>query len=272
MSIICFIKLNRMKYSRATCILVLLLLAGLCVSICCTVPFHRLPAKTLKPTICMTIKDKTKIPSYIYHQYERYAPEYELLVYDDNECVEFLRSRFGDRYARKFLSIREGAHRADFFRYAYLYEMGGVYLDVKTILIKPLREVFPRKDLCYTVLSMNAGTIYNGIISTPPRNPFISFLLDRILWNRSLDSGSNQYLMNTVQAFLALKELNGGVDPTPGFNSIEGAPDTILFVEKNVSNKESKRDRYGLNVFATDESGEAVLKIRDANYTQNYIQ
>jgi hypothetical protein len=218
----------------------------------------------------MTIKDKTKIPSYIYRQYERYAPEYDLVVYDDSECVEFLRSRFGDGYARKFLSIREGAHRADFFRYAYLYEMGGVYLDVKTILIKPLREVFVRKDLCYTVLSMIKGSIYNGIISTPPRNPFISLLLDRVLWNSSLDNGSSNYLFNTVEAFLSLKELNGGVDPLPGLNRIEGAPDTVLFEEKNLSNKESQRDRYGFNVFATDESGTPVLKIRDVQYTPNY--
>lgn len=259
-----------MKYSRTTCILVLLLLAVLCVSICGTVQFPRLPTKTLKPTICMTIKDKTKIPSYIHHQYERYAPEYRLVVYDDSECVEFLRSRFGDRYARKFLSIREGAHRADFFRYAYLYEMGGVYLDVKTILIKPLREVFPRKDVCYTVLSIFKGTIYNGIISTPPRNPFMAVLLDRMLWNRSLDERSDYYFINTVQAFVALKEFNGGLDPIPGFNSIEGAPDTVLFVEKNISSKQSKKDRYGFNVFATDESGTPVLKIRDANYTKNY--
>lgn len=259
-----------MKYSRTTCILVVLLLAVLCVSICGTVQFHRLPTKTLKPTICMTIKDKTKIPSYIYHQYERYAPEYRLVVYDDSECVEFLRSRFGDHYAHKFLSIREGAHRADFFRYAYLYEMGGVYLDVKTILIKPLREVFPRKDVCYTVLSINKGTIYNGIISTPPRNPFMAVLLDRMLWNRSLDERSDYYLINTVQAFVALKEFNGGLDPIPGFNSIEGAHDTVLFVEKNISSKQSKKDRYGLNVFATDESGTPVLKIRDVNYTKNY--
>lgn len=221
-------------------------------------------------TICMTIKDKTKIPSYIYHQYERYAPEYRLVVYDDSECLEFLRSHFGDRYARKFLSIREGAHRADFFRYAYLYDMGGVYLDVKTILIKPLREVFPRKDVCYTVLSINKGSIYNGIISTPPRNPFISFLLDRMLWNRSLENGTENYLFNTIQAFVALKQFNGGDDPLPGLNRIEGAHDTVLFVEKNISNKHSKKDRYGLNVFATDEVGTPVLKIRDANYTNNY--
>lgn len=233
----------------------------------------RRPVLHHAPAICLTIKDKSKIPRYIYDQYERYAPEYRLVVYDDEECVQFLKSRYGHRYARKFLSIRKGCHRADFFRYAYLYEHGGVYLDVKTILIKPLSEIFTRDEICYTVLSLNPGSIYNGIIRTPPRNPFMSILLDYMLRNPSLDKEPNNMLVNTFQAFDVLKSLKagtGGEEPLPGFNRVREASDTVLFVEKHIADPKSRKDRYGFNVFAMDAAGAPVFKIRDANYTENY--
>ena len=252
-----------------------LLILILCLFVCVSFQIFRgmRSRGTLLPyhqTICMTIKDKSNIPSYIYEQYNTYAPEYSLVVYDDEECLQFLKSHYGDPYVHKFLSIRKGPHRADFFRYAYLYKMGGVYLDVKTILIKPLREVFPRDDMCYMVLSINNGSIYNGIICTPPQNPFIHVLLEQMLENPSLDQEENHYLQNTFQAFDSLKKMKGMHPPLPGFNRIEGAPDTVLFVEKNMHDPSFKKDRYGFNVFALDVDGTPLIKIRDVNYTENY--
>lgn len=223
------------------------------------------------PTICLTINDKRFIPSYIYDQYKMYAPEYRLEIFDDGECVDFLNKHYGDAYGRKFLSIRKGSHRADFFRYAYLYEKGGVYLDVKTILLKPLREIFRSPNLCYLVLSMIDKSIYNGIICTPPRNPYMMSLLKKMFHNNRLnDNLSENILFDTFQAYDVLREIRNNQDPTPGFNKLEGCPDSYIFVEKNEPDPKAQKDRYGYNTFAFDMNHEKMFKIRDPNYTENY--
>lgn len=66
-------------------------------------------------------------------------------------------------------------------RYALLYHRGGVYLDVKTVLIRPLRELFTDRTRAYTVLSFLGGSVYQGILATPPRNPAIWRMLVSLL-------------------------------------------------------------------------------------------
>ena len=92
------------------------------------------------------------------------------LVFDDNECKQFLLDHYGSEYVAKFDYFSKGAHKADLFRYAWLYIYGGVYCDIKTVLIRPLTEVFPDDTASYFVISpdpkrqpywLNKKLIYN---------------------------------------------------------------------------------------------------------------
>ena len=59
-------------------------------------------------------------------------------------------------------------------------ELGGIYLDIKTELIKPLNEIF-NKNYTYSVLSIVRDTIYQGVIATPPGNPIFLKLIKTFL-------------------------------------------------------------------------------------------
>ena len=86
--------------------------------------------------IVSTIKDKKKIPSYINENRQQYAPNYNHIFFDDNDCISFLEKHYKQKYTDAFKNMKSGAHKADLFRYAYLYKMGGLYVDVKTLFYK----------------------------------------------------------------------------------------------------------------------------------------
>lgn len=137
-------------------------------------------------------------------------------------CVPNLLEGFADGYtlrvvqglpqARRDVSLCEGlvpgalssfdrlphpAHRADLWRYCVLFLRGGIYMDIKTVPLVPLNELFHDGHIdaftWYTVVTRctpgdddvadcwdplhNLGRIYNGIIATPPGNPLLLDLM-----------------------------------------------------------------------------------------------
>ena len=136
-----------------------------------------------KKNLFMCYNDKSKIPQKVYDNAKKYTPDYELLIYDDNEIIQFFKDHYSDseRYINLFNKL-QGAHKADLWRYCVLYHYGGVYLDVKTELIKPLNEIFVDDNKLYTVYDFrNNITLFQSIISSPPKNPIFLDLIDHIL-------------------------------------------------------------------------------------------
>jgi hypothetical protein len=75
----------------------------------------------------------------------------------------------------------EGAHAADLFRYCLLFDRGGVYLDIKIVLLKPLRDMFYQSNTLYTVLGHNAQQIFQGVLVSYPHNPIFAYLIEQAL-------------------------------------------------------------------------------------------
>lgn len=132
--------------------------------------------------IIQTYHSKDKIPAKVYDNIKIYAPEYKHYIYDDNDCKNFLKKYFKPKILNKFNRLRSGAHKADLFRYCYLYIKGGVYLDIKTELILPLSDIFKQSGT-YTVLGNFNKQIYQGVIATRPKNPIfleqINFIINK---------------------------------------------------------------------------------------------
>ena len=144
--------------------------------------FENINGTEIPKVIISTYHDKSKIPRKVYDNIKKFASSYKHIVYDDEQIVIFLKKYFGNDVLNTFLTLHRGAHKADLFRYCYLYIYGGVYLDIKTVLIKDLDLVFNKPNVnFYTVLSMHKPTIYQGIIATKPRNPIFLPLIEHIV-------------------------------------------------------------------------------------------
>jgi len=75
-------------------------------------------------------------------------PGWEYRFYDDSNIVDFIKTEYGDEFYRYYNRINPtyGAARADLFRYLLMYKVGGVYLDIKSSLTKPLDEIIHPDD------------------------------------------------------------------------------------------------------------------------------
>jgi len=86
-------------------------------------------------------------------------------LYDNNDCRRFI----SDYYSRDFLKSYDrinplyGAVRADFFRYLLMYEIGGVYLDIKSTANKKLDDILEENDaFILSHWSSKRGDRYEG--------------------------------------------------------------------------------------------------------------
>ena len=126
--------------------------------------------------------DKNKIPKDVYDNIKKYAPEYTHIIVDEVDIEKFLKKYYKDIVFDTFKSLKSGAHQADLARYCLLYIYGGIYMDIKVELIKPLNDVFNKGDnVFYSVLSYKGDHIAQGVIKSPPRNPLFLSLIDYVV-------------------------------------------------------------------------------------------
>ena len=214
--------------------------------------------------IIQTYYQKNKIPNKVYENIKKFAPEYEHIIYDDPECEDFLSKNFNPIILSTFKELK-GAHKADLFRYCYLYKNGGIYLDIKTELIKPVSELFPN-NYTYTVMSIIKNSIYQGIIATPPNNPIflkLIFFMVKIV-NRKKDF---PYIIFTVDFFHKIYDYCGK-KPQLGLNIGKNGFDYYLFQEKcnkDKNNCSDGLDRYGLCCYICD-NDKKLIKSRYADF------
>jgi hypothetical protein len=92
-------------------------------------------------------------------------PGWEYRFYDDDQMAQYVRDHYGAEVFLQYDSINRkyGASRADFFRYLLIYNEGGVYLDIKSSLERPLDEVLLPDDVYLLSRWRNSlGELYEG--------------------------------------------------------------------------------------------------------------
>ena len=216
--------------------------------------------------IIQTYHKKEKIPKKVYDNIKEFAPEYKHIIYDDTECICFFKKYFNKNVIDTFNSL-EGAHKADLFRYCYLYKFGGIYLDIKTELIIPLKDVFT-DNYTYSVLSIIKNTVYQGVIATPPNNPFflklINFMINLVEKKKKIFP----YIIFTIDYYNKTKQYCEN-DPTVGLNTNKENEFNFYFFKeictKNKKDCKDGLDRYKLCCYIYD-GDRKVFKSRYSDF------
>lgn len=141
------------------------------------VPYQKsIPKKIYR---CYKDKEASEFRS-VFKQTQEIMPDYEQIIYDDEDIEEFIRTNFSKRIysAYKHINPIYGAAKADFFRYLVLYYHGGVYFDIKT---GPVND--PRK-----IIDENNGKLItsygNGGL---PKGYLPNFLINKITGSTDYD-------------------------------------------------------------------------------------
>lgn len=131
-------------------------------------------------------------------------PGWEYRLYDDGDAHLFISEHHGELMLKTYRMINPdyGAARADLLRHLLIYTFGGVYLDIKSEIAKPLDEVV-RSDDHYLLAQWDNGRgrpregygLHPELAHVPggeylthwiiaePRHPFSRAAIDRIARN-----------------------------------------------------------------------------------------
>ena len=134
--------------------------------------------------------------------------------------------------------MKEGAHRADLWRYCQLWVHGGVYMDIKTVPTQVIEDTFAvhdqamtSKPVWFVVMTVCHGAhdcwgqtrlkspmvartrgscsalanrrLYNGVIATPPSNPLIADFIRYVIEHSPPEFGYHEYILDATSRLCA---------------------------------------------------------------------
>lgn len=124
-------------------------------------------------------------------------PEYKYKYFivgsnNDEEVIKYIQKNYGEKYVKLYNSIGKtyGATKADFFRYLLLYKEGGVYLDIKASINKPLREIIKEDDE-YLLTSVYSKYLHKYLLNN------INLEILNIN-NKYLNTGFGEFLQSVI--------------------------------------------------------------------------
>ncbi|NBV28612.1 hypothetical protein EBS02_06305 [bacterium] len=138
---------------------------------------------------------KTRQSKAVVNMLMKHFPGYTYLNYTDKECIDYMMKK--NRYPQHFPQIIErfnsfqGAHKADLFRYFFLYQEGGIFVDSDMMIYVSIDQVLGNSNphfvsiRCYP---QHEDWIFNGFMAVTRENP--------IMWNALVNaySASAKYL------------------------------------------------------------------------------
>lgn len=101
---------------------------------------------------------------------------WEYIHFDDEEARQFMRENPVPELPNivdRFNAMPTGPHKADLFRYYFLYIRGGVFIDSDAMIETNIDSIVKNNDF-FTVISIHVPeTIFQGFIGSNPRNVII---------------------------------------------------------------------------------------------------
>ena len=170
------------------------------------------------PKVIFQTSKKEQMPEYLVHMIRSKCPGYKYEYYTDNDIRNFFIENPIPEFnniINIFHSFASGPHKADLFRYYYLYCKGGVFLDSDAMIYKNIDDIMEKYDF-FSVFSKHGAdsvSIFQGIIGCVPENAIIHEAL-KCAYNVDNDILQNDYhhfckeLYNVLQRKNIIKEYN----------------------------------------------------------------
>jgi mannosyltransferase OCH1-like enzyme len=170
---------------------------------------------------------KTKIiPKYIIPNIKKIYPDYNIKLYDDNDCIGFLKKEYDQEYVDVFNSLKDGPIKADFWRVCILYKYGGIYSDLDLEHIKNINDVIDKDTSFVTCITEknyrkanpSMGMFNPCFILSKPNHKVLKQAIDVYLNYYRTNKPYNyfSYSITNILADILKKEININNDTKEG--------------------------------------------------------
>jgi mannosyltransferase OCH1-like enzyme len=125
----------------------------------------------------------------IMEQNKKKCPNYSFITYNEETSDYFIKTNFNNLVYKAYnlINPKFGAMKADFFRYCILFINGGIYLDIKSVIITDLDLIIKNDDLCLLDLPRyieswrvdnNCPTYEQWILFFSPNHLYLKNMID----------------------------------------------------------------------------------------------
>ncbi len=162
---------------------------------------------TIPKIIFQTSKERPN--NYLINMIKNKCADWTYIHFTDNDIIKFFNNNYIKEFSNikdKFNSIINGAHKADLFRYYFIYIKGGVFLDSDAMIQTNIDSIVKDYDF-FSVESMDYCPlcIFQGFIGAKPNNQIIyEALVD--LYNMDTNVLNNDYLKVCKNLYTILKK------------------------------------------------------------------
>ena len=136
-------------------------------------------------------------------------PDYQQIIFDDDMIEKFIKTNYSERVWKAYDSIDNKFFpaKADLFRYLLIYKEGGIYLDIKSSIVKDLKPILKNNEdkllishwinfkaglipfkhidnsYYYNEVKNNYGEYQNWHVISPKGNPILREVIKQTITN-----------------------------------------------------------------------------------------
>jgi hypothetical protein len=148
----------------------------------------------------------------------KYAEGWSYKHFDDEEIIDFFDKNpipGFENISLRFLNLTRGEHKADLFRYYYLYINGGFYMDTDVELVASVDDIiggysFVASQLNYNESKNSRSSIFNGLMFAKKNSPIMLQALSHA-YHADLDylnSGNSYFVICEALHSLVYSNIN----------------------------------------------------------------
>lgn len=134
------------------------------------------------------------LPHNVRDHLNKKAHGYNYEFFKDEDIVIFMKNNPLQEFPNivdRFNNIKIGQHKADLFRYYYLYIKGGVFIDSDAMIQKNLDDIIVSYNFV-TIICRDPSLYFNGFIATEPLN-IIMYEAIKAIYYCNLNDLNNDY-------------------------------------------------------------------------------
>lgn len=138
---------------------------------------------------------RKKPEQYVVDMIREQSPGWEYIHYNDDEIMMFFSENPLEEFPNviaKFYTFNYGEHRADLFRYYYLYVKGGIYIDSDAMIKDNIENIIGDCDFFTVNSSYFPNTVFQGFLGATPQHNLIYKALKDI-YNTSTSDLLNEF-------------------------------------------------------------------------------
>ncbi|MBF9020258.1 hypothetical protein HKCCA1058_06045 [Rhodobacterales bacterium HKCCA1058] len=145
------------------------------------------------------------------------GPKFQYVHYDDRAIEKF----FSDYphgelpgVLERFRDLNAGEHKADLFRYYYLYTLGGVYFDTDVLLVSPLAKYLSGRDFVSVRSGAVSNSLFQGFLAAEAGHPVLERAIRDVCNSTNDQLKSDHHLLcKNLDRFLREALSNHDVNP-----------------------------------------------------------